>query len=103
MHSDVRGTAYETELDTPENGACYSAATDIFNGAVGDPLSISSSCDLRRFSESSYGFGAKLFLVIDWNKWQTELSFSQFQHGGDGEYRFVTQQLLLGLSRKFSL
>jgi hypothetical protein len=99
MYSAIKGTAYETELDTADNSTCYEAATNIFNG---DPLAIMGSCDLQRFKESSVGFGSKIFIVGGWNKWEAELSVSQFNHPSDGDYRFVTQQVLVGLSRKFS-
>lgn len=102
MYSAVRGTAYETELDTLENAACYSAASDLLSGVNNDRSVLSGQCALQRFRESSYGTGAKIFIVGDWNKWEAELSVSLFNHRGDGEYRFVTQQVLLGLSRKFA-
>jgi hypothetical protein len=102
MYSAVKGTAYETEQNTTENTACYDAATEVSNGNTLDPVSIDSACDLQRFKESSYGTGFKLFIIGGWKKWETELSISEYQHRGNGEYRFVTQQVLLGLSRKFS-
>ena len=101
MYSAVRGTAYETELNTVENAACYSAATNLYSGAVTDPNSISANCDLQRFRESSYGTGTKVFIAGEWNKWESELAVSVYNHRGDGEYRFVTQQILLGFTRKF--
>jgi hypothetical protein len=103
MYSAVKGTAYETELNTPANGVCYDAATEVFNGNILDVTSIGSACELQRFKESSYGTGFKLFIIGGWEKWEAELSVSEYQHRGDGEYRFVTQQVLLGLSRKVSL
>jgi hypothetical protein len=102
MYSSVKGNAYETELDTTENSVCYDAATEVFNDNTIDPTSIGSSCQLQRFKESSYGTGFKLFVIGGWKKWEAELSISEYQHRGDGEYRFITQQILLGLSRKFS-
>lgn len=101
MYSAVRGTAYETELNTLENTVCYAAASDLVSGSISDPSVLADSCDLQRFRESSYGTGTKLFIAGEWNKWETELAVSIYNHRGDGEYRFVTQQVLLGISRKF--
>lgn len=102
MYSAVRGTAYETELNTVENAPCYNAASDVYSGVSNDINTISNSCDLQKFRDSSYGTGTKLFLAGEWNKWETELAVSIYNHRGDGEYRFVTQQVLLGFSRKFA-
>jgi len=102
MYSAVRGTAYETELNTVDNARCYDAASDLLSGAISDRSVLSNDCTLQRFRESSYGTGAKLFIVGDWKKWEAELSLSIFNHRGNGEYRFATQQVLLGLSRKFA-
>lgn len=102
MYSAVRGTAYETELNSVENAQCYSAGTALYDGSNTDVNSISLNCDLQKFRESSYGTGTKIFLAGEWNKWESELAVSIYNHRGDGEYRFVTQQVLLGFSRKFA-
>jgi hypothetical protein len=102
MYSAVRGTAYETELDTIANTSCYTAASNLLSGVSTSNASVAASCELRRFRESSYGTGIKLFLSGNWKKWESELAISLYNHRGDGEYRFVTQQLLLGFTRKFS-
>jgi hypothetical protein len=102
MYSAVRGTAYETELNTVANAGCYSAASDLLSGASLGVSGLIDQCDLQHFRESSYGTGTKLFLAGEWNKWESELAISLYNHRGNGEYRFVTQQVLLGFSRKFA-
>ena len=102
MYSAVRGTAYETELNTQANAGCYSAASDLLSGTAISTAPVIASCELQRFRESSYGTGIKLFLSGNWKKWESELAVSLYNHRGNGEYRFITQQLLLGFTRKFS-
>lgn len=99
MYSAVRGTAYLTEVQT--NAACYNYGSDYVAGLVSDESQLTSLCESTRFRESSFGTGFKVFIGGEWNRWSGEFSTSIFLHRGNGEYRFVTQQVQIALSRKF--
>ena len=100
MYSAVRGTAYLTEDES--NTSCYDLGSQIVLGTSSDLEGLKDQCESTRFRESSYGTGAKMFLAGEWNKWETEFSFSLYQHRSVGDYRFVTQEAALAFSRKFS-
>lgn len=99
MYSAVRGTAYLTELE--DDTDCYTYGSALINGAASDISQLKTLCDETRFRESSYGTGFKLFLDGEWNRWKAELATSLYLHRGNGEYRFVTQQLQISFSRRF--
>jgi hypothetical protein len=99
MYSAVRGTAYLTEVKA--NTACYQYGSDYVAGLVDDKNQLTTLCERTRFRESSFGTGFKVFVSGEWNSWDAEVATSLFLHRGRGEYRFVTQQIQIALSRKF--
>ncbi len=99
MYSAVRGTAYLTELE--DDTVCFNAGSDLVAGN-GSKDVVRAACSSTRFRETSYGSGVKLFIAGEWNKWESELAISVFNHRGNGEYRYVTQETLISLSRKFA-
>ena len=99
MYSKVRGTAYITEDAT--DVACYEHGSDLVSGASTDLDELRSLCATTRFRESSYGTGVKIFVAGEWNKWESELSVSVYNHRSKGDYRFITQETQIAFSRKF--
>jgi hypothetical protein len=100
MYSAVRGTAFLTEDES--DASCYDLGTQIVVGTSNDLDGLRSLCATTRFRESSYGTGVKIFIAGEWNKWESEISFSAYNHRSVGDYRFVTQEVQLAFSRKFS-
>lgn len=100
MYSAVRGTAFLTEDES--NATCYDLGSQIVAGTSSDLEGLRTQCEGTRFRESSYGTGVKIFIAGEWNKWESEISFSAYNHRSIGEYRFVTQEVQLAFSRKIS-
>ncbi|NVK37515.1 MAG: hypothetical protein HWE18_06295 [Gammaproteobacteria bacterium] len=99
MYSAVRGTAYLTELETDTD--CYNYGSAYVDGTVNDENEFKTLCDSTRFRETSFGSGFKVFLSGEWNRWEGTFASSLFLHRGQGDYRFVTQEVQIALSRKF--
>lgn len=99
MYSAVRGTAFITEDET--DTICYDHGTSLVNGGASTQQDIRDTCAAVRYEESSYGAGTKIFFAGEWNKWESELSVSVYNHRSQGDYRFVTQETMLAFSRKF--
>ncbi len=99
MYSAVRGTAYLTELKT--DSACYDYGSDYVAGVVSDVSEFTNLCESTRFRETSFGSGFKIFLAGEWNRWEGMFASSLFLHRGQGDYRFVTQEVQIAISRKF--
>lgn len=99
MYSAVRGTAYLTELKT--DTACYDYGSDYVTGVVSDVNEFTNLCERTRFRETSFGSGFKVFLAGEWNRWEGMFASSLFLHRGQGDYRFVTQEVQIAVSRKF--
>lgn len=99
MYSAVRGTAYITEEKTDAD--CYDYGSNLIAGSVSDASQLQALCEFTRFRESSYGTGFKIFIDGEWNLWKAELATSLYLHRGNGDYRFVTQQVQIAFSRRF--
>lgn len=100
MYSAVRGTAYLTEVKT--NATCYELGSQLVAGIVTDESALKAACDVTRFKEQSFGSGTKLFFQGAWPKWEVELAVSLYNHRSKEEYRFITEELLFAVSRKFN-
>lgn len=99
MYSKVRGTAYITEDET--DATCYAQGSALVDGSSTDIELLKTLCASTSYRESSYGTGAKLFIAGEWNKWESELSISLYNHRSQGDYRFITQETQVAFSRKF--
>lgn len=100
MYSAVRGTAYLTEVKA--NSACYEQGSQLVAGIVTTESALKAVCDFTRFKEQSLGSGTKLFFQGAWPKWEVELAVSLYNHRSKDEYRFITEELLFAVSRKFN-
>ena len=98
LHSHVRGTAYQTESRADE--ACYQAGTNLHEGN-GSVEQLRATCEQIQFEESSFGSGIKLFIAGEWSLWEVEFSISQFGQKDGSEYKFNTQEAVLGFAKKF--
>jgi len=98
LHSHVRGTAYQTEVKA--DAACYQAATDLHDGN-GSVEQVRATCEQIQFEEASFGAGIKVFVAGEWNLWEVEFSISQFGQNDGDEYKFNTQEAVLGFAKKF--
>lgn len=100
MYSAVRGTAFLTEVKSDTD--CYAAGTLLVLGISNEVANLKSQCESVRFKERSLGSGTKLFFQADWPRWEAELAVSLYNHRSKDKYRFITEELLLSISRKFN-